>query len=459
MKSPETRKQLFIIEDDPTLRLMLQRVASTRWGFDCREFSAGEDALTELDESVDAVLLDLVLPGTSGMAILTAIKDQFRDLPVIVLSAQERIETAIQTLRQGATDYFTKPPDLVRLEASLNNAVQAHNLTREVSRLRGMLAAKARFDNIISIDPTMQDVFNLVQKVKDIDIDVLIQGESGTGKELIARAIHFGGKRSSGPFVVVNCASIPRDLLESELFGHERGAFTGAIQRRIGKFEQANGGTIFLDEIAELDLTLQGKLLRVIQSKEFDRVGGHELIRADVRIVSATNKNLQEHVARKLFREDLYFRLSTFPIHLPPLRKRTSDIPLLVEHFIRAAEERMPGRSFNIAAEALEILKRYAWPGNVRELEHAIERACILTEGDKITENELPMNIRMARPLADHSSGGEYDEPVRPLEAVKELAVRNAVRHANGNLVEAARLLGIGRATLYRLLKKYRISD
>ncbi len=458
MKSPEVKKQLFVIEDDPTLRLMLQRVATTRWGFDCREFSTGEDALPELDESVDAVLLDLVLPGKSGMTVLAAIKERFHDLPVIVLSAQERIETAIQTLRQGATDYFTKPPDLVRLEASLHNAIQAYDLAREVSRLRGMLAAKARFDNIISIDPTMQDVFNLVQKVKDIDIDVLLQGESGTGKELIARAIHFAGKRSGGPFVVVNCASIPRDLLESELFGHERGAFTGAIQRRIGKFEQANGGTIFLDEIAELDLALQGKLLRVIQSKEFDRVGGHELIRADVRVVSATNKNLQDHVARKLFREDLYFRLSSFPIHLPPLRKRTSDIPLLVEHFMRAAGDRMSGRSFKMSPGALDTLKSYSWPGNVRELEHTIERACILTESGEITENELPMNIRMAKSQVDSLSGGE-DEPVRPLEEVKEMAVRNAVRRAKGNLVEAARVLGIGRATLYRLLKRYRISD
>jgi len=306
----------------------------------------------------------------------------------------------------------------------------------------------------------MQEVFKLVHKVKDNDICVLVLGESGTGKELIARAIHYNGIRKNGPFTVVNCASIPRDLLESELFGHEKGSFTGAYQRRIGKFEQANGGTLFLDEIGELDPSLQSKLLRVIQSRQFERVGGNETLTADVRLVSATNRDLVKAVAQKEFREDLYFRLATFPIMLPPLRERRSDILLLAEHFLKHFCEEVSKPNLGISKKALRLLYDYAWPGNVRELQNAIQRAVLMADGNTINEKDLPLAVvtfgsREENDAASPLSIGE--ETIRPLEKVKEESIRQALKITEGNIVEAARKLKIGRATMYRLMKKFKI--
>jgi two-component system response regulator AtoC len=287
--------------------------------------------LKKLSLKPDLILLDIMLPGMDGIETLKRIKQLDEHLPVIMLSAQGRIDVAVDSIKYGAYDYFSKPIDQQKLELSLKNAIKNYDLVKEIQNLKENVKKEYSFDNIISADGKMQDVFKLVSKVLDNDITVLIYGESGTGKELIARSIHYNGQRKDKPFVVVNCASIPRELLESELFGHEKGSFTGAHQRKLGKFELAKDGTIFLDEVGELEMLLQAKLLRVIQQKEFERVGGTELIKTNVRIISATNRELKEAVEQKQFREDLFYRLNSFPISIPPIRQRRADILVLTE--------------------------------------------------------------------------------------------------------------------------------
>ena len=452
---------IYIVDDEETISKLLEHWVTKKWGYEARTFTTGEECLDNLNTIPDAIILDIMLPGIGGVETLKRIKVRYPDVPVIMLSAQGKVDVAIETIKLGATDYFSKPVDFTKLEVGVKNAIQTHDLSREVSRLREAVGKPVHFDSIISDNGAMQEVFKLVQKVKDNDICVLVLGESGTGKELIAQAIHYNGNRKDKPFVVVNCASIPHDLLESELFGHERGSFTGAHQRRIGKFEQAIGGTLFLDEIGELDLSLQSKLLRVIQTKQFERVGGNETLTTDVRLVSATNRDLVKAVAQKQFREDLYFRLATFPIMLSPLRDRRSDILLLAEHFLKkfSVEVSKPGVGFS--KKALKLLYEYAWPGNVRELENAIQRALLMTDGPTITEKDLPLAVVtfgsreesiVSSPL---SLGVEH---IRPLEKVKEEIIRLALKSTEGNIVDAARRLKIGRATMYRLMKKYKIN-
>jgi transcriptional regulator with PAS, ATPase and Fis domain len=300
----------------------------------------------------------------------------------------------------------------------------------------------------------------MVTKVLNNDITVLINGESGTGKELIAKAIHYNGTRKNEAFVVVNSASIPRELLESELFGHERGAFTGAHQRKIGKFELANGGTIFLDEIGDMEMSLQAKILRVIQQKEFERVGGNETIKTDVRIISATNVNLKEAVASREFREDLYYRLSSFPIHIPSLRERRGDIVILINHFLNEFNKKMSREINHVSKAAMKLLYDYDWPGNVRELENTIERCMILTEEDKVDIEVLPPQILASDGNTSLESTGPLfteDAPIIPFEKLKSEAIRHALKVTNGNIVDASKKLNVGRATLYRLMEKYDI--
>jgi DNA-binding NtrC family response regulator len=453
---------IYIVDDEETISKLLEHWVEKKWGYEARTFTTGEECLDNFNTIPDAIILDIMLPGIGGVETLKQIKGRYPDIPVIMLSAQGKVDVAIETIKLGATDYFSKPVDFTKLEVGVKNAIQTHDLSREVSRLREAVGKPVHFDSIISDNGAMQEVFKLVQKVKDNDICVLVLGESGTGKELIAQAIHYNGNRKDKPFVVVNCASIPHDLLESELFGHERGSFTGAHQRRIGKFEQAIGGTLFLDEIGELDLSLQSKLLRVIQTKQFERVGGNDTLTTDVRLVSATNRDLVKAVAQKQFREDLYFRLATFPIMLPPLRDRRSDILLLAEHFLKkfSVEVSKPGIGFS--KKALKLLYEYAWPGNVRELENAIQRAVLMADGPAIAEKDLPLAVvtfgsrEEATVMSPLSLGVEH---IRPLEKVKEEIIRLALKSTEGNIVDAARRLKIGRATMYRLMKKYKIND
>lgn len=454
-------KLVYIVDDEQAISKLLSYWVKDKWRYDVEVFSNGEDLLRSLNNNnrPDLILLDIMLPGLNGIDTLKRVKQLDEHLPVIILSAQGSIEVAVESLRFGAFDYFPKPIDQQRLEPAIKNAIRSYDLQRELQNLRENVKKEYSFDNIISADGRMQDVFKLVTKVLNNDITVIIYGESGTGKELISRAIHYNGKRKDKPFVVVNCASIPRELLESELFGHERGSFTGAHQKKLGKFELANEGTIFLDEVGELEMLLQAKLLRVIQQKEFERVGGTELIKTDVRIISATNRDLKLAVDNKEFREDLYYRLNSFPIYIPPLRQRKGDILVLAQYFFENFNKKL-GKSFKgFSKKALKLIYDYAWPGNIREMENTIERCLIVAENDTIEIEDLPPHIRNMEMVSSPVQPGSLfiDDTIVPFERLKEEAIRHALKITNGNIVEAAKKLQLGRATIYRLMEKYGI--
>jgi len=458
-----SKSLIFIVDDEETIRRLLQHWVTTRWGYEARTFTTGEDCLEALQEDPDLILMDIMMPGMGGIDAFKEIKKRDPGIPVIMLSAQGDLKVAVESLKLGASDYFGKPIDFPKLEAAIRTILQLREVSREVVQLKERLERDVHFENIIASSGEMQEVFRLVTKVKNSPIPVLVMGESGTGKELISRAIHFHSERKNAPFVVVNCASIPYELLESELFGHEKGAFTGAYQRRVGRFEQANGGTLFLDEIGEMDLSLQAKLLRVLQTKQFERVGGNETITSDVRMVSATNRDLREDVRNKRFREDLFFRIAPFPILIPPLRQRKADILVLVEHFLRVFASEQSRKGLHFTREALKYLYEYPWPGNVRELENVIQRAIVMAEDTEITEKDLPISLQsyaaegIIGPAGSVFDVNSSSQSIQPMEAVKEAALRNALAVTGGNIFEAASRLNIGRATFYRMMKRYKI--
>ncbi|HVO73203.1 MAG TPA: sigma-54 dependent transcriptional regulator [Ignavibacteriaceae bacterium] len=452
---------VFIVDDEQAISKLLSYWIKDKWKYDVEIFANGEDVLKKLHLKPDIVLLDIMLPGLDGLETLKRIKQLDQDLPVIMLSAQGSIEVAVESLRLGAFDYFAKPIDLQKLEPALRNAIKNYDLLKEVQNLKDEIKKEYSFDNIISADSKMQEVFKLVTKVLNNDITVLIYGESGTGKELIARAIHYNGRRKDKPFVVVNCASIPRELLESELFGHEKGSFTGAHQRKLGKFEVANGGTIFLDEVGELEMLLQAKLLRVIQEKEFERVGGTELIKTDVRIISATNRDLKQAVESKQFREDLFYRLNSFPIFIPPLRHRKGDILVLAQHFLECFNKKLNKNIKGFSKRGLKLIYEYPWPGNIREMENTIERCMIISDREIIDIEDLPAHLRETDTMINIDYAGPLfsDDTIIPFEKLKEEAIRHALNVTKGNIVEAAKKLQLGRATIYRLMEKYKIEN
>ncbi len=455
---------IYVVEDESHLQLLLEHNL-TSWGYKVRVFSRGDDFVQALPNGApELVLLDIMLPGMDGVEALQECKRMYPDTPVIMLSGQGRIDVAVQTIKLGAFDYLQKPLDINKLEITVRNALQVFALSSEVKKLSEATTEQIKFANIISTSDTMQSVFKLIRKVQNTDIAVLIQGETGTGKELIALALHEGDRRKNGPFVALNCGSIPHDLLESEIFGHERGSFTGAVQRKIGKFEQANGGTLFLDEIGELDMSLQVKLLRVLQTKQFERVGGNELLHVDVRIISATHRNLHEAIKQGAFREDLYYRLASFPIKLPPLRERREDIPVLAKYFLERFSEQYQRSIKGFARKALKVMYDYNWPGNVRELEHTIERAVILSEDDLISEQELQLSDDVSETAGSGNTESDRialfrsNGDILPMDKIKEHAIRHALEVTEGNIQEAAQRLNIGRATFYRMLEKYEIT-
>ncbi|MGD1007192.1 MAG: sigma-54 dependent transcriptional regulator [Ignavibacteriaceae bacterium] len=454
-------KLVFIVDDEQAISKLLTYWVKDKWKYDVEVFSNGEDVLRKLNAKPDLILLDIMLPGMSGIEVLKRVKQLDENLPVIMLSAQGSIEVAVDALRLGAFDYFPKPIDIQHMEPAVKNAIKSYDLTRELENLKENVKKEYSFDNMITADGRMQDVFKLVTKVLNNEITVLIYGESGTGKELIARAIHYNGKRKDKPFIVVNCASIPRELLESELFGHEKGSFTGAHQRKLGKFELANGGTIFLDEVGELEMLLQAKLLRVIQEREFERVGGTELIKTDVRIISATNRDLKLAVEKKEFREDLYYRLNSFPISIPPLRFRRGDILVLAQHFLDTFNKKLGKNIKGFSKKTVKLIYEYNWPGNIREMENMIERCLIICEKDIVDVDDLPSQIRTAEPVgdADLDSSLFSDDSIIPFEKLKEDSIRHALKITKGNIVEAAKKLQLGRATIYRLMEKYNIEN
>ena len=459
-----TKPLVALVDDDASIRKLLEYQFSERWNYDVIVFEDGVTFLENITDQPDLVILDVMMPRMTGTEVLKVMRERSPDTPVIILSAQAKIEAAIELLKLGATDYLLKPVDLQKLEIASRNAVHLRNLNRELRGLKERMTSSVQLPNLVSGEGEMQEVFHLVEKVKDSDIAVLVMGESGTGKELISRAIHFTGRRQNGPFVVVNCASIPRDLLESELFGHEKGAFTGAVQRKVGRFEAADGGTIFLDEIGEMDIGLQSKLLRVLQTKTFERVGGTTPITSDTRVISATNRDLKREVDEGRFREDLYYRLATFPILLPPLRNRRSDVLLLAEHFLKKFAEEEGKEVTSFSRTALRMMYTYPWPGNVRELENAIQRGVVLLEAKVFSENELPVAVRsfLEEGLSDEEGAllplRDEGAEIVPMEKLKEMALRNALTVCAGNSMLAARKLGIGRATLYRMMEKYGIT-
>ncbi|MFQ5571071.1 MAG: sigma-54-dependent transcriptional regulator [Rhodothermales bacterium] len=465
------RLRIFIIEDDPDYAELLHYQLRRHSDLLVHSFTTGEAALTHLDDNPDLVFLDLVLPGQSGLETLRQIKQARPDLPVVIVSAQTDVNVALEAMRLGAYDYVTKGhDDTVKIRAIAGHVAERARLSREVHTLRAQLPARHGLEHIIGESAGMARVFRLVQKALRGDLTVAILGESGTGKELIAQAIHYNSKRRQGPFVIVNCAAIPRDLMESEFFGHEKGSFTGAHARKIGKFEQADGGTLFLDEIGELNLDLQAKLLRALQNHEIQRVGGTQTIHFDTRIICATNRDSAEMLQEGTLREDLYYRLFQYPIQLPSLRERDQDILLLAEHFRKAYLEKHPDLEPRLLSPATRrVMLQHTWPGNVRELRSTIERALLISDTPDIIPDDLMLADAPGRVPSSSLSSQDPAPPeapsfsfehtatpddILPLEEVKRRAVLQAYRLCNGNIEKTAKKLDVSRSTVYRILKK-----
>lgn len=467
-------KTVLIVDDDPTQRRLMQ-AAAEKQGFRARVVENGEKALSEASDAkngVDVVLLDLVMPGLSGMETLERLMERRPDLPVIVLTATGGIDTVVQAMRAGAIDFFVKPASPERIAISIRNALKLSDLRGEVKRLSKKSEGKMGFEDMIAGAPAMRGVVRLGQRAASSSIPILILGESGVGKEVIARCIQGASERAGKPFISVNCGAIPDNLVESILFGHEKGSFTGAHEKKLGKFVEADGGTLFLDEVGELPLDMQVKLLRVLQEGEVDAVGSRRPTKIDVRIISATNRDLAQQVKEGRFREDLYYRLNVFPIEIPSLRERREDLSSLVQHFVTRfnAEE---GKSVpGVSPETLAMLMEYDWPGNVRQLENAVFRAIVLSDGGPLKPEDFPQ-ISGLLPAASHAQRSisvpvlpteAADQPVhitdttgelRTLEAIERDLIQFAIDHYSGHMSEVARRLGIGRSTLYRKVREY----
>jgi DNA-binding NtrC family response regulator len=445
------RGKILIVDDDSSIRKVLGFILEES-GYEVRSAASGGEALGAIaKEPPDLVLTDIKMPGMDGIALLKQIRQIDDAIIVIVLTAFGSVETAVEAMKNGAADYLTKPISRDELTLTVEKTLRMRALEEENVSLRESIGERFDFANIVGLSPAMSAVFDLVRKVAATDASVLITGESGTGKELVARAIHFNGPRRSARLVTVNCAAIPGDLLESELFGHVRGAFTGAIRNKDGKFHLAHRGTIFLDEIGSLPHPLQAKLLRAVQEKEVQRVGAEETDTVDVRVIAATNRALPELIRRGEFREDLFYRLNVVPLTIPPLRKRTSDIPLLVSHF---AARFGGARRVVFPPEAIEILEAYPWPGNVRELENFCERIMLLTSGDRIGAADVKNQIEA---MAKEQGPPVPLEPLT-LPEVERRAVVDALERSGWNQSGAARRLGVPRHVLLYRMKKFNIT-
>jgi len=452
------RINLLIVEDEKSQRELLEGFL-LRQGFSVFSVDGGGKALAEVRRvNFDLVLLDYKMPGMDGLQTLREMKKISPELAVVMMTAYGTIETAVQAMKEGAADYLTKPIDLDELLLLIEKVLEKILLQRENSELKEKLRERYRFDQIVYGSGTMEEVMNLTGRVAKSETTVLIRGESGTGKELIANAIHYGSSRADRPFIKVNCTALPENLLESELFGHERGAFTGAIQRRIGRFEQAHTGSIFLDEIGDLSSSLQMKLLRFLQEKEFERVGSNQTIKADVRVMAATSRDLEEGIRRGTFREDLYYRLNVIAIFIPPLRERKGDIPPLVDHFLQKYSEKNRRAIPKISKEARDLLLHYAYPGNVRELENVIERSLVISRADIITTRDLPFQVREG--VQEAKIGPESKEVSlnARLSGMERDLIVKALDEYGGVQTKAAQSLGISERVLRYKMKKYRLS-
>jgi len=449
MTSDEIRLRVLVVDDDQAIREALSRTLE-KFGYEVVLAEDGQAGLDRLREGeIHILLADLQMPKLSGQGLLKAAKTIAPDIEVIVITGHGTVEDAVEAMKEGAYDFITKPFKRVQLERTIRRAAEKQALALQNRRLRARLDELQGAGSIVGTSPVMLRTLELVRQVAPSTATVLIQGESGTGKELIADAIHHGSPRREQAFVKVNCAALPEHLLESELFGHERGAFTGAVARKEGRFELADGGTLFMDEIGDISVAMQAKLLRVLQSGEFERVGGTRTLKADVRLVAATNTDLVALVREKRFREDLYYRLNVITIHLPTLRDRREDIPLLAHHFLRRYAEKNAKLLRGFTEDTMDLLQTYAWPGNVRELENAIERAVVLTRSDLITPVDLPETLVRSDQAARHlviSIG-------TPLEEVEDRLIDETLRYTKGDKTLAAKLLGIATRTIYRRMK------
>ncbi len=454
------RPTILIIDDESRMRRSLTMLLSDLM-LDFLEAENGEEALRVWEhDNPDVVITDLKMPKLSGMDLLKEIKRRDPDVPVIVITAYGTIENAVEAMKEGAFDYITKPFDEKKILPCVDKALKMRRLISEVRYLRKEIEGRYNFENIVGQSQAICRVLEMAGQVAKSDTTVLITGESGTGKELVSRAIHFNSNRASAPFLAVNCAAIPPSLLEAELFGFEKGAFTGAVRQKKGRFELASGGTIFLDEISDMPLDIQAGLLRVIEEQEFERLGGTRTIKVNVRVIAATNKDLASLVAKGLFREDLYHRINVFPIHLPPLRERREDIPLLVRHFIKEIGNSLGKKPVRLTESALNALMEPTWPGNVRELRNIIERAMILCKGSAIARNHLIFNEpvsarRMDRIDLEELCSMALDQTDFSLEQLEERLLKLAMERAGYNVSGAARLLGMTRATLRYRLEKF----
>ena len=456
--SKEDKKRILLVDDDVAHRTML-KVNLTNESFHIMEVDDGDMVLPFLEdednqEGIDLILLDMKMARMDGLTTLKLLKETIHStIPVIVLTAFSSIETAVKAMREGAYDYVAKPIDIDELRLVMDKALGFQELKQENIRLKKRLDKHFSFGNIIGNSPAMEDLFATLELVAPSDATVLITGESGTGKELIAAALHQHSTRKDSPFIKVNCAALNENLLESELFGHETGAFTGAVANRKGRFEQANKGTLFLDEIGDMSLQTQAKILRVLQEGEIDRLGGSETITVDVRLLAATHKNLQEMIKEGSFRQDLFFRLSVVPVELPPLRERIRDIPDLAALFLNRYSEKNRKDIKGFTPEVLRIFMSYKWPGNIRELENTIERAVILCQGEQIGGRDLPPQL-----LPETTSNGQSTEalPVTLRDMEREM-IRSTLAQNNGNKSKTAKVLGVARQTLLNKLKEYNI--
>ena len=466
--------RILIADDEDSLRWVLEK-GLRGVGYDVTSVKDGEEAVRVFEaQPFDLVFLDVRMPGLDGLTALERIREVRPDVYVVVMTAHGSMDTAIKAMQRGAYDYLNKPFDLDEVLLLSERALAASRLTQEVARLRTGLAEVREFSALIGRHPRMQDVYKTIGRIAGTDVTVLLRGESGTGKELVARAIHHYSRRSGRPFVAVSCAAIPGTLLESEMFGHERGAFTDAKERRLGKFELAHGGTLYLDEIGDTPVDLQTKLLRALQERTIERVGGHESIAIDVRVLAATNRDLEALMKEGRFREDLYYRLNVVTVNLPPLRERRRDIPLLVEHFLAKHVEQLGERG--VAPEALDRLVGYEWSGNVRELENVVQRAMVMATAGVILPEHLPIGpvsaaasvavdatleeiierklMECVRGLRERSSANLYDLVVG---LVEKPLLRAVLRETSGNQVRAAQILGINRNTLRKKLTEHGI--
>jgi DNA-binding NtrC family response regulator len=443
-------ERILVVDDEEQMRGLLVKVLE-RKGYQVSVCGNGADALDFLErEPADLVVTDVRMPGLSGMEALRAIKELNPEIVVIIMTAFGSIDQAVQAVKEGAYDYINKPFKIDEMLLTIEKALEERRLRHEVSALRQELRTRYHFENLIGKSRAMQEIFGLIEQVAGSRSTVMVYGKSGTGKELVAKAIHYNSPRASRAFVAVNCAAIPAELLESELFGHERGSFTGAIATKVGKFELATGGSLFLDEVGSMRLDLQAKILRALQEREVERVGGTRTIKIDVRVIAATNRDLKKAVEEEAFREDLYYRLNVVPITLPDLKDRQEDIPLLANHFVQKFAQESNPAIREISKEAMAVLMSHAWPGNVRELENVIERAVTLGHGPAVLPADLPPNLAGGANPLERALAREAT-----LEDLERDYIAMILQRTKGHQIRAATILGIDRRTLYRKIRRY----